>query len=264
MKPKNRNQNEISRRDFIKAAGVGAVALTGFASNEARGQVRSELSWDREADVLVVGSGATGIPAAIEAREAGATVVVIEANFDVGGHAALSGGNVALGGGPIWAIFDAEAATREKWTVAPPQVDTAAGFFFSAPSIEDLARAIVNKYQKKPMPSDQLEKTVTNNNSYVDVGKDPDFDKPTPKYKIQTPPFYGAWATPVLHDTRAGLRINTKCQVMDFNGNVIPGLYCGGESAGGFSMHGLARCIVQGRIAGKNAAAETQVAVRKS
>ena len=74
------------------------------------------------------------------------------------------------------------------------------------------------------------------------------------KYKIQTPPFYAAWAMPVIHDTRAGLRINAKCQVVDFSGNVIPGLYCGGETAGGFSLHGLARCAVQGRIAGRTAA----------
>jgi succinate dehydrogenase/fumarate reductase flavoprotein subunit len=43
---------------------------------------------------------------------------------------------------------------------------------------------------------------------------------------------------------------------VDFSGNVIPGLYCVGESAGGFSLHGLARCTVQGRIAGENAAVE--------
>jgi len=40
------------------------------------------------------------------------------------------------------------------------------------------------------------------------------------------------------------------------NGEVIPGLYCGGESAGGFGMHGLARCTSQGFIAGRNAHAE--------
>ena len=62
-----------------------------------------------------------------------------------------------------------------------------------------------------------------------------------------------AWATPVIHDTRAGLRINAKCQVVDMKGEVIPRLYCGGETAGGFSMHGLARCLCQGFIAGKNA-----------
>ena len=149
---------------------------------------------------------------------------------------------------------------RENWSVTLPHVDIAAGFFFCADTIAELAGSIANKYQRRPMPAGVLQDTVTKYNSYVDAGKDPDFGKPAPKYKIQTPPFYAGWATPVIHDTRAGLRINAGCQVVDFNGNVIPGLYCGGESAGGFSQHGLARCITQGRIAGRNAAAEAPVA----
>jgi uncharacterized FAD-dependent dehydrogenase len=44
--------------------------------------------------------------------------------------------------------------------------------------------------------------------------------------------------------------------VIDMQGQVIPGLYCGGESAGGFSQHGLARAACQGYIAGKAAATE--------
>lgn len=172
-------------------------------------------------------------------------------------NAALAGpGDPVNGGGPIWAIFDSDAVKREKWTVTPPHVDIAAGFFFSGDTISELAANIKHKYQRKPMAASALEKTVANYNSYVDAGKDPDFGKPAPKYKIQAPPFYAAWSTPVIHDTRAGLRINTKCQVVDLYGNVIPGLYCGGESAGGFSLHGLARCTVQGRIAGNNAATE--------
>ena len=131
------------------------------------------------------------------------------------------------------------------------------GYFFSANSVSALAAAIVNKYQRRPISGAALEATVTRYNSLVDAGSDADFAKPAPKYKIQTPPFYAAWAMPVIHDTRAGLRINAKCQVVDFSGNVIPGLYCAGESAGGFGLHGLARCLVQGRIAGKNAASET-------
>src|SRR3989304_5748925 len=55
--------------------------------------------WDCEAEVVVVGSGAMGLPAAIRARDEGASVIVVEANYDVGGHAILSGGNVPLGGG---------------------------------------------------------------------------------------------------------------------------------------------------------------------
>src|SRR5512143_2754157 len=55
--------------------------------------------WADNADVVVIGAGATGLPAAIAACENGASVLLIEANFDVGGHAAISGGNVPLGGG---------------------------------------------------------------------------------------------------------------------------------------------------------------------
>ena len=170
-------------------------------------------------------------------------------------NAALAGtGEATNGGGPIWAIFDAEAAKREGWNTAPPDVDIANGFFFSGNSIEELAQNIVNKYQRKPMPPSVLQDTIAKYNSYVDAGNDPDFGKPAPKYKIQAPPFHAAWSTPVVHDSRAGLRINGKCEVIDLSGNVIPGLYCGGESAGGFSIHGIARCSVQGRIAGREAA----------
>ena len=82
------------------------------------------------------------------------------------------------------------------------------------------------------MKGETLRATVERYNSFVDAGKDADFGKPTPKYKIQTPPFYAAWATPNVHDTRSGLRINAKCQVMDMNGQVIPGLYCGWRVCG--------------------------------
>src|SRR4051794_14499653 len=57
------------------------------------------VKWSREADVVVIGSGATGLPAAIVAREAGASVIVLETEPDIGGHAITSGGNVPLGGG---------------------------------------------------------------------------------------------------------------------------------------------------------------------
>ncbi len=171
-------------------------------------------------------------------------------------NAALAGiGDGHNGGGPIWAIFDSDAVARENWIAKPPHVDFAAGFFFTADSISELAAKIKMKYQRVPMPPQNLLDTVARYNSFVDAGKDADFGKPTPLYKIEKAPFYAAWATPVIHDTRAGLRINARCQVIDVNGEAIPGLYCGGESAGGFSMHGLPRAICQGFIAGRNAAA---------
>jgi hypothetical protein len=160
-------------------------------------------------------------------------------------------------GGPIWAIFDADAVTREKWDLRPPFVDIEGGYFYSADTLGELARKLAkNRHQKVPMPPANLQQTVSRYNSFVDAGKDVDFGKATPKYKIQKPPFFAAWATPVIHDCLAGLRINDKCQVLDVLGQVIPGFYCAGESAGAFTLHGLARCIGTGYMAGTHAAAE--------
>ena len=157
------------------------------------------------------------------------------------------------GGGPIWAIFDAEGAAREKWNTKPPNVDPD-GWFFSADTISELASKIKNKHQKKPISGEVLQDTVTKYNAFVAAGKDTAFNKPTPMHKIEKPPFYAAWSTPILHDTLTGLRTNTNSEVVDLRGKVIQGLYCAGEAQGGFSQHGLARCLVFGRVAGRHAA----------
>ena len=157
------------------------------------------------------------------------------------------------GGGPIWAIFDADAAAREKWNTKPPNVDPD-GYFYSAETIAELAAKIKNPHQKKPISGEALQETVNRYNSFVAAGADTDFKKPTPLHKIEKPPFYAAWATPILHDTLTGLRTNTNAEVVDTRGQVIEGLYCAGESQGGFAQHGLARCMVFGRVAGRHAA----------
>jgi hypothetical protein len=156
------------------------------------------------------------------------------------------------GGGPIWAIFDSEATTREKWDPKPPHVDPD-GFFFSADTLPELASKIKNPYQKQAMAAAVLLDTVNRYNTFVADGIDQDFKKPTPMHKIATPPFYAAWSTPILHDTLTGLRTNTDAEVIDTRGEVIQGLYSAGECQGGFAQHGLARCLVFGRIAGRHA-----------
>jgi succinate dehydrogenase/fumarate reductase flavoprotein subunit len=160
------------------------------------------------------------------------------------------------GGGPIWAIFDADGAAREKWNTKPPNVDPD-GYFFSADTIAELAGKIKNPYQKQQMSGATLQETVARYNSFVAAGADTDFKKPTPLYKIEKPPFYAAWSTPILHDTLTGLRTNTNSEVMDIRGEVIQGLYCAGESQGGFAQHGLARCLTFGRVAARHAAGRT-------
>lgn len=162
------------------------------------------------------------------------------------------------GGGPVWAIFDADAVAREKWSTETPHVDRAGGYFFSAATLEELAAQLKrNIYQWRPMPGDALRNTVERFNSFVVSGTDTDFKRPSPPHKIEKPPFYAAWATPCLHDSYTGLRTNTNCQVMDMQGKLIPGLFCAGESQGGIKSHGLGRCIVTGRIAGMEAARST-------
>ena len=52
--------------------------------------------------------------------------------------------------GPQWAIFDADAVEREGWKVVPPYVDPD-GYFFSGNTLDELAAAIKNEYQAKPM-----------------------------------------------------------------------------------------------------------------
>lgn len=54
--------------------------------------------WDDVADFVVVGLGAAGITAALEARERGAAVVVLD-RFEGGGATAISGGVFYAGGG---------------------------------------------------------------------------------------------------------------------------------------------------------------------
>src|SRR5688572_10931311 len=103
---RKKSGNKVSRRDFVGSAGIGAAALVGTTAMpglNAQAQ-RNESSaipakWDLEADVVVIGSGACGLPAAIRAADHGASVLVVEANYDIGGHAIINGRQVPLGGG---------------------------------------------------------------------------------------------------------------------------------------------------------------------
>lgn len=54
--------------------------------------------WDLETDVVVIGFGAAGACAAIEAAEAGARVLLFERGSGSGGASALSGGEIYIGG----------------------------------------------------------------------------------------------------------------------------------------------------------------------
>lgn len=86
----------ISRRDLL--AGLGVSAAT-FAAGAGALPAETVGFWTRETDVLIAGSGAAGASAAIEARRAGAEVLLIESLPLFGGSSAMSAGVVYAGGG---------------------------------------------------------------------------------------------------------------------------------------------------------------------
>jgi hypothetical protein len=157
--------------------------------------------------------------------------------------------------GPVWTIFDSTAVARTGWKIRYPYIaDPPDGYFHKADTIAELARKVMENAHQK-MPLKYLEQTVTRFNAFADKGVDEDFEKPV-MHRIDTPPYYAAWTPIGMLDSFGGLRINGKAQVVDRWGEVIPGLYAGGEASGGGQQHGLGRASVHGYIAGTNAARE--------
>lgn len=95
--------HDVSRRQFIKGAAIGAVGVAATTMLP-KGLVKAEgtaesINWDFEADVVIIGAGGSGLPAALKAMEDGSSVMLVEASWDVGGHCAVSEGQFHSGGG---------------------------------------------------------------------------------------------------------------------------------------------------------------------
>ncbi len=111
-----------------------------------------------------------------------------------------------------------------------------------------------------------LENTVELYNEFAANGEDPLFGKDSAYVvPLETPPFYalffGVEATAFF--TNGGLRINAKSQVLDANGEPVPGLYAAGRNAFAIPARhyvasgvSVAEVLTFGRIAGQTAAAE--------
>jgi flavocytochrome c len=117
------------------------------------------------------------------------------------------------------------------------------------------------------IPVMSLVESVERFNTHVKAGEDPDFGKPMADRSavLETPPFYAIRLWPKVHYTMGGALINERAQVLNLSKLPIAGLYGAGEFTGG--IHGACRlgccsiteCLVFGRIAGRNAAAETWI-----
>ena len=116
------------------------------------------------------------------------------------------------GGGPIWAIFDADAVARRE--VEAQAAACRSGRLFLQRRYDRRAGRPGSRTRTRSSRCSGavLQETVNRYNSFVAAGVDTDFKKPTPMHKIEKPPFYAAWATPILHDTLTGLRTNTNAR----------------------------------------------------
>ncbi len=106
------------------------------------------------------------------------------------------------------------------------------GDAWSADTIEELAK-------KMKVDPAVLQKTINDFNAGVDSGNDAMGKKPAMLSKIEKAPFYAGYAGMSVHHTMGGIVINTKTQVIDRRGEVIPHLHAVGEVTGG--IHGTNR-----------------------
>jgi NADPH-dependent 2,4-dienoyl-CoA reductase/sulfur reductase-like enzyme len=85
----------VSRRGFLKGAAVAApgVAATNLFSAQSKEPSPSAVKWDKEADVVILGTGFAGLSAAITAKDAGAKVLILEKmpQKHEGGNSRVSG-----------------------------------------------------------------------------------------------------------------------------------------------------------------------------
>ena len=163
-------------------------------------------------------------------------------------------GAQAQTGGIFYGVGDAKMYNHRQQGEAKVADSVAKGYAFVGETLEEAA-------QKAGVDAAALVETVAKFNTYVENENDPDFGRYGFMGKVEEAPFMIVAMAPALHHTMGGLEINTETQVINTEGQVIPGLYAAGEVCGGIHAgnrlggNAIADIIVFGRIAGANAAA---------
>lgn len=172
---------------------------------------------------------------------------------DLATRDAVSAAELEQPGGYAYIIFDQNLVDQNK--SAQGYIDK--GMTVSGNTYEELAAAM-------NMEGDAAEAFVETMNTWnqaVADGEDKEFGRNNGMdADLSTAPFYAIKIAPGIHHTMGGIRIDTSAEVINTEGNVIPGLYAAGETTGGVHggnrIGGNAVCdfVVFGRIAGQNAA----------
>lgn len=122
------------------------------------------------------------------------------------------------------------------------------------PSLEKLGNSL-------NINGSHLVATIARYNKLVASGKDTDFERPNLPRALNEGNYYAIEVTPGVHHTMGGVNIDSKAEILNAKGMVIPGLFGAGEVTGG--VHGANRLggnaisdiVTFGRLAGANAAA---------
>lgn len=132
------------------------------------------------------------------------------------------------------------------------------GLILKADTIEELAEKIRNHPENKSrMVPENLVETVKRFNQFCDDKKDADFGRRAATLgKVEKGPFYAMPLVAGGPNTKGGLLANADRQVLTWEGEPIPHLYCVGEIASAlkFVYQGggnLTECLVYGRHCGK-------------
>ena len=164
---------------------------------------------------------------------------------EVGTRDVVSAAEIAQTGSYSWLVVD--QAMVDASSVIQGYIKK--GYTFEGKTYEELAEQI-------GVDGAALAETMNTWNGYVEAKNDPDFGRTSFANKLDTAPYYAIKVTAGVHHTMGGLKINTNTEVLNENGEVIPGLFAAGEVTGG--VHGANRLggnavadfTVFGRIAG--------------
>lgn len=183
-----------------------------------------------------------------------------------------------------WMIVDAAGAKDLAWKAEDFKNADPTKAPYLDPKLVATGATIAELAGKMGIPAANLEATLKKYNEYAVAGVDKDFERPAPMNAIKTGPFYAARIMFGTHDQSAGMRVNSKMQVLDQTlqaeagsgpsvardeERVIPHLYAAGEVNGGLfgadrGSGKMGSYLIQGRFAGKNAVKESAAPLASS
>ena len=164
---------------------------------------------------------------------------------EVGTRDVVSAAEIAQTGSYSWLVVD--QAMVDASSVIQGYIKK--GYTVTGETYEELGKAM-------GVDAAAFAETMEKWNGYVEAKNDPDFGRTSFANPLNTAPYYAVKVTAGVHHTMGGLKINTNTEVLNENGEIIPGLFAAGEVTGG--VHGANRLggnavadfTVFGRIAG--------------